>query len=128
MQAREIRITGNIIENVINVARLHSEIDNICRASLIRDKVDRLIALTKELTHTAIMLEEEVTGKPAATISVTTKYPTYDLESVMDFGKWKGYTVRDVIHRDPVYIMWTHDHVKKFKLPADVVDALITIL
>lgn len=123
-----ITVNSNIIQKVIKAGSLYNRIDFLCRNTAITgDNAAKLIALTKELTHTAIMLEEEVTGKPAATIS-TTAYPTYDLESVMDFGKWKGHIVRDVIQRDPIYVMWAHDHVKKFKLPAEVVDALITIL
>lgn len=125
----EIRVTEAVIERVIKVGQLHNEIETVCRNSLITDNASRLVELVKNLTHIAIMLEEEITGKPVATIAARTEpYHTYDLDSVMDFGKYKGHTVQDVIQVDPVYVMWAHDHVKRFKLPANVVDALITIL
>ena len=127
-QIPDITINSNIIQRVIEISGLYNQVDFICRNTLVAGVIaERLVALVKQLTHTAIMLEEEVTGKPAATIPLG-KYPTHDLETVIDFGKWKGHTVRAVIQTDPVYIMWAHDHVKRFKLSQEVVDALITIL
>lgn len=128
LTSEEVIVSASIIEQLIEVGTLHSKIDFLFRNSLITGKeIVRLRLLVQQLTQTATRLEKEIMG-PSDKIEPNKFHCTYNLESVMDFGKWKGHTVRDVIQINPVYVMWAHDHVKQFKLPSYIVDALVLIL
>jgi len=39
------------------------------------------------------------------------------LETVLDFGKYKGKTLDEVGDIDPSYICWLHENIKSVKIP-----------
>ena len=39
------------------------------------------------------------------------------LETVLDFGKYKGKTLEEVADIDPSYICWLHENVKTVRIP-----------
>jgi len=44
----------------------------------------------------------------------------FTLESVLNFGKHKGKTVREVMNTSPGYIVWAHDNIDWFGLPNEL--------
>ncbi len=40
----------------------------------------------------------------------------YQLSTVLKFGKWKGYTIEQLINRDPNYLHWCIANVDGFEL------------
>jgi hypothetical protein len=44
----------------------------------------------------------------------------FTLDSVLNFGKHKGKTVREVMETAPGYIVWAYNNVDWFGVPADV--------
>ena len=45
------------------------------------------------------------------------------LETVLDFGKYKGKTLDEVADIDPSYICWLHENVKTVRIPKWLVEA-----
>lgn len=48
---------------------------------------------------------------------------TYDLDTCLLFGKYKGYTIQEIIKKDPEYLAWAIDEIDGFELTneADIV-------
>ena len=53
----------------------------------------------------------------------TTKKKLMDLSSVLGFGKWKEYTIKEVLEYDPEYIDWCV-YKEIFDITSDVADEL----
>ncbi|HEX4112735.1 MAG TPA: hypothetical protein VH020_09390 [Stellaceae bacterium] len=49
---------------------------------------------------------------------------TYDLDTVLDFGRYKGRTVEDVLADDPRYLLWAMENVERFEVDKAVQDAI----
>lgn len=49
---------------------------------------------------------------------------SYDLDSALDFGKYKGRTVEDVLDEDPAYLLWALENVERFETDKAVQDAI----
>lgn len=39
-----------------------------------------------------------------------------NLSHIIDFGKYKGQTIRDILLLDPQYLLWAHENVERLKL------------
>ena len=50
------------------------------------------------------------------------KNQTYSRKSELKFGKWKGYTIEDVLELDPSYLVWAHNTISWFKVTKSVFD------
>lgn len=48
---------------------------------------------------------------------------TYNLDSVLDFGKYEGHVLSDAIEQDPVYFNWLSQNKKDFNLSPSAEDA-----
>jgi hypothetical protein len=44
----------------------------------------------------------------------------FTLDSILNFGKHKGKTVREVMNTSPGYIVWAYDNVDWFGVPDDI--------
>lgn len=44
----------------------------------------------------------------------------YTIRSILDFGKYKGNTVEDILHYDPGYILWAIDNIEWFRASLNV--------
>lgn len=49
---------------------------------------------------------------------------TYDLDTPLGFGKYKGRTVEDVLDEDPHYLLWALENVEQFDADKAVQDAI----
>jgi hypothetical protein len=49
---------------------------------------------------------------------------TYDLDTPLGFGKYKGRTVEDVLEEDPHYLLWALENVEQFDADKAVQDAI----
>ena len=51
-------------------------------------------------------------------MSLKAKYEdkVYGITTTLDFGKYKGYTVGNILELDPDYLIWAMGAVKEFKL------------
>jgi len=51
-------------------------------------------------------------------LSLKAKYEdkVYGITTTLDFGKYKGYTVGNILELDPDYLIWAMGAVKEFKL------------
>jgi hypothetical protein len=45
-----------------------------------------------------------------------------DQETVLWFGKYRGCTIRDVLHDDPHYLVWANDNVESFELGHELLE------
>ena len=50
---------------------------------------------------------------------------TYDLDTPLAFGKYKGRTVEDVLEEDPAYLLWAAENVESFDVDAALQDAIV---
>lgn len=50
----------------------------------------------------------------------------YDLDDVMDFGKYKGKSVEDVLEEDPSYLLWLLENSERFEVDDALQDAITT--
>jgi hypothetical protein len=48
----------------------------------------------------------------------------YDLDTEIDFGKYKGRTVEDVLNEDAKYLLWAMENVDRFEVDAAIQDAI----
>lgn len=48
----------------------------------------------------------------------------YSLDTTLDFGQYRGQTVREVLNHNSKYLIWMKDHVPRFKIDAELVEAL----
>lgn len=51
----------------------------------------------------------------------------HDYETKLDFGKYKGETVRFVMKANPSYIVWASENVGWFKVKKDVLEKAIEL-
>lgn len=49
----------------------------------------------------------------------------YDLDTKLRFGKYKGYTVEDVLEKDPEYLLWLLENVEHFEVDKALQDAIM---
>ena len=49
---------------------------------------------------------------------------TYDLDTPLDFGKYRGKTVEDVMDEDAGYLLWALENVERFETDKAVQDAI----
>lgn len=42
------------------------------------------------------------------------------LRHIIDFGKYKGNTVKKILAEDPSYLVWAHDNTDRLKLRKDI--------
>lgn len=53
----------------------------------------------------------------------------YTYDDIIDFGKYKGFTVEEVLDKNPGYLIWSHSHIAWFILSEEVKgDAMSLIL
>jgi len=57
-------------------------------------------------------------------IEKTPPYRMYGIEDVLDFGQYKGDTVRHVMFIDYQYLLWALENVKWFDMDVSVIDTL----
>lgn len=48
--------------------------------------------------------------------------PINDRETVLTFGKYKGFSIDDVMDAEPQYLVWLHHNNDYFELDADLLD------
>lgn len=48
----------------------------------------------------------------------------YDLDDVLNFGKYKGSTVDSVLEEDPKYLLWALENVERFEVDKALQDAI----
>jgi hypothetical protein len=48
----------------------------------------------------------------------------YGVTTTLDFGKYKGYSVGNILEMDPAYILWASQNVETFRLTKSVRDVL----
>lgn len=46
----------------------------------------------------------------------------YNLESILNFGKYKGKSVHYILHNDPSYLVWANDNIEWFKVSEGIYD------
>jgi hypothetical protein len=49
----------------------------------------------------------------------------YDLDTKLDFGKYKSYTVEQILEQDPSYLLWLIENVDRFEVDAALQDAIM---
>lgn len=49
---------------------------------------------------------------------------TYDLDTPLGFGKYRGYPVEEVLESDPSYLMWALENVESFEVDKALQDAI----
>ena len=49
---------------------------------------------------------------------------TFKLDTKLDFGKYKGLTVEEIIKKDPEYLGWAEDTIDWFELDSEAEAAL----
>lgn len=49
----------------------------------------------------------------------------YDLDTELNFGKYKGHTVEDILTRDPEYLLWLLENVDRFEVDKALQDAIM---
>jgi len=64
-------------------------------------------------------------GRRRAELPKAAIHKPYDLDSILDFGKYKGRTVEDVLDEDPRYLLWALESVERFETDAAVADAIV---
>lgn len=47
------------------------------------------------------------------------------LDDIINFGKYKGKTIHQVLHSDASYLVWAHNNIKWFKLSEGVYNEAI---
>lgn len=126
-------IDGSIIEPIIEIGALHNRLELLCRRTHldVGEKLE-LANTVIVLTNTVNKLYENLTGKKLAPNIKNRAHKSPDalhqLDDVIEFGKWKGHTVREVISFDPTYIVWADEHAKRFQVPPEVLDSLLKVL
>lgn len=48
----------------------------------------------------------------------------YDLDSTLRFGKYKGYTIEDLLNDRPDYLLWLLENVDDFEVDKALQDAI----
>ena len=48
----------------------------------------------------------------------------YGITTTLDFGKYEGYTVGNILELDPEYILWASQYVSQFKMTKSVKNVL----
>jgi hypothetical protein len=48
----------------------------------------------------------------------------YDLDTPLQFGKYRGTTVEDVLDSDPAYLLWCLENVERFEVDKTLQDAI----
>jgi len=56
------------------------------------------------------------------------KIRIYKINSKLDFGKYRGYTIYDILSKDPSYLQWCTRKVAFFMLSEDAFELLILAL
>ncbi len=51
---------------------------------------------------------------------------TYKLETFLNFGRYKGYTIKEAIDDNPDYLAWAVDEIEWFKLDQEATTELET--
>jgi hypothetical protein len=49
----------------------------------------------------------------------------YDLDTILGFGKYKGYTVEQILEQDPSYLFWLLENVERFEVDHALHDAIL---
>jgi hypothetical protein len=59
---------------------------------------------------------------PLKQIEVEREVRSHDLDTVLDFGKYKGMTIDMVMDEDPGYLLWAVKNIIWFDLPVQIAD------
>lgn len=49
----------------------------------------------------------------------------YNLKSNMNFGKYSGLTIKEILSRDPSYLIWAFENIEWFELDKEVLDEAV---
>ena len=49
----------------------------------------------------------------------------YDLDTPLDFGKYRGRVVEDVLVEDPAYLLWAMENVERFNVDNALYDEIV---
>lgn len=61
-------------------------------------------------------------SKPTKTSPIT------DRNCVLTFGKYRGYSIADVIENEPQYAVWLHENLHSFELGADLLEEALNAI
>ena len=109
---------------VSNVSSVHIGLKNTfgdklysTRASIAKKKIIGIVEDTLEGLLNGTSLPSILRHIISESTNILNKYDKFSSSShILTFGKYKGYTVHDVIARDPEYICWALDTIEGFAL------------
>jgi hypothetical protein len=109
---------------VCNVSSVHIGLKDIFgdklyspTASIAKKKIIGIVEDTLEGLLNGTSLPSILRHIISESTNILNKYDKFSSSShILTFGKYKGYTVHDVIARDPEYICWALDTIEGFAL------------
>ena len=61
---------------------------------------------------------------PATEFGKRTPIPTHSHDTSLNFGKYRGQTVKSLITNDPRYLAWVHNNVESVVFPQEIVSEI----
>ena len=100
----------------------YSEVQSEFFSDVVKIRPELCDDLQKACTKRSVNIETITNALLRQWVNQIKAYKTYELYDVMNFGKYNGLEIQEVIQTDPRYVMWLHDVSERFTLSQKALD------